>query len=194
MTLGRSSDAIAHMDTAARLDPLAPAIQSDFGRVLYRARKYDQAIVRLNRALELEPAMGWLVYHRLADVYEKQGQYDRAVVALRRAGGAHRLRPLGAELARVAARMGYRAAAEQLMRDMDQSSGAPLNAKAAAYAALGDHDTAFRLLFEHVDSNSPGPNFVAVDPLFDVLHSDPRWKELLRRIRHSPSAEARRVG
>jgi TolB-like protein len=66
MTIGRFDEAIGHMETAERLDPLSPAIQSDFGRVLYRARRYDDAIQHFTRALELEPAMGWLVHSRLA--------------------------------------------------------------------------------------------------------------------------------
>jgi hypothetical protein len=53
---------------------------------------------------------------------------------------------------------------------------------AGVYAALGDKDAAFRLLFKSVDERIDWPIFIKADPLFDSLHSDPRWTELLRRM------------
>ena len=51
---------------------------------------------------------------------------------------------------------------------------------AGAYAALGDKDHAFKLLFAM--PRGEGFNYVRVDPPFDSLHSDPRWRELLRHM------------
>ena len=51
---------------------------------------------------------------------------------------------------------------------------------AATYAALGDNDEAFKLLFAM--PRGEGFNYVMVDPPFDSLHSDPRWRELLRHM------------
>jgi tetratricopeptide (TPR) repeat protein len=180
MTLGRSGEAVTHMETAEKLDPLSPAIQSDFGRVLYRARRYDDAIRHLNRALDLEPAMGWLVYARLANVYEQMGQYDRALSALQRASEG-RSQPL--QVARILARMGQTEEAKRLLEHSEANAGQiPTSGLAAAYLALGDKDRAFNLLFEMTDRRDPGPNFVTVDPLFDGLRSDSRWVGLLRRV------------
>jgi hypothetical protein len=53
---------------------------------------------------------------------------------------------------------------------------------ADVYVALGDKDAAFRLLFKSVDERITWPIFIKADPRFDSLHSDPRWKELLRRM------------
>jgi tetratricopeptide (TPR) repeat protein len=149
--------------------------------VLYRARRYEEAIVRLNRALELEPGMGWLVYSRLGDVYEQMGQYDRALTALGRAGEQDA--PPIPRQARVFARMGNRTEATRLLRvaEADPSRFHQYEI-ASAYVALGDRDRAFTLLFDQLERGDPGPNFVAVDPPFDSLHTDPRWAELLRRM------------
>jgi len=54
MALGCFPDAIGHMKRVEERDPLSPTVQSFFGRVLYRARRYDEAIVHLNRAIELD--------------------------------------------------------------------------------------------------------------------------------------------
>ena len=189
MTLGRSGEAVTHMETAEKLEPLSPAIQSDFGRVLYRARRYDDAIRHLNRALDLEPAMGWLVYARLANVYEQMGQYDRALSALQR-GSEGRSQPL--QVARILARMGKTEEAKRLLEHSEANAGQiPTSGLAAAYLALGDKDRAFNLLFEMTDRRDPGPNFFTVDPLFDGLRSDSRWEGLLRRV-SLPSGTQRR--
>ena len=52
---------------------------------------------------------------------------------------------------------------------------------ATTYAALGDKDEAFRLLFQ-VTEERDGLNYVKTDPRLDSLHSDPRWHTLLRRM------------
>lgn len=192
MTLGRFAEAITHMESAEQFDPLAPAIQSDFGRVLYRAGKHDEAILRLNRALELEPSMGWLVHSRLAQVYEETGQYDLALAALQQAG----VRGLAyqARLARVLAHMGNHREAKRLLKEIEADSGQfPLNEIAAVYVALGDYDKAFALLFDQLERGDPGPNFVAVDPPLASLRSDPRWNQLLQRmeVRSSPQERSR---
>ena len=54
--------------------------------------------------------------------------------------------------------------------------------RAGAYAALGDNDEAFRLLFNVVEKRDGGNVFIGTDPQFASLHSDPRWSELLRRM------------
>ena len=53
---------------------------------------------------------------------------------------------------------------------------------AAVHAALGDHDTAFTLLFRAVDGREYWFPFIKAEPDFDPLHADRRWNELLRRM------------
>jgi hypothetical protein len=53
---------------------------------------------------------------------------------------------------------------------------------APVYAALGDKDAAFRLLFKSIEERRDWPIFIKADPPFDSLHSDPRWTVLLRRM------------
>ena len=53
---------------------------------------------------------------------------------------------------------------------------------ARAYTALGDKDEAFKVLFRLVEERNNLATTIKADPPFDSLHSDPRWKELLRRM------------
>lgn len=53
-TLGRHDDAIASARRATELEPLSPAMLSDYGRILYRARRYQEAIAQFTEALRLD--------------------------------------------------------------------------------------------------------------------------------------------
>jgi Tetratricopeptide repeat len=91
---------------SARLDPLSAQVQSTFGRILYRARQFDAAVERLNRATELEPRNG-VSYGRLADVDALMGRYDEALRLYEQAAGqeAGRKTAYGVRIALTYARM-----------------------------------------------------------------------------------------
>jgi TolB-like protein/DNA-binding winged helix-turn-helix (wHTH) protein/Tfp pilus assembly protein PilF len=180
MALGRFDESIAHIERAAQLDPLSSTVHSAFGRVLYRAHKFDQAIPHLNQAIALEPgprsADG---YGRLADVYEELGRHDEAL-ALYEKAYAIGVRPRrGFDIAIVFARLGKRNEANQIVAAVKDTT--PPTQLAQVYAALGDNDEAFRLLFRYAD-DPDGLNYVKTEPRLASLHSDPRWPLLLRRM------------
>jgi len=180
MALGRFSESIAHIARAEQLDPLSSTVQSGFGRILYRARRFDEAISHLNRALELEPGSGG-VHERLGDVYDQMGRYADALAAYQKGGsGSPGYR---ARVARIYARMGRHGEAKQMLEDLKAKLGSPLPGVAAgAYAALGDKDEAFKLLFAMAEQGGDTLNYVKVEPPLDGLHSDPRWQVLLHRM------------
>jgi tetratricopeptide (TPR) repeat protein len=180
MALGRFSEALVHIERAEQLDPLSAAVQSGFGRILYRARRFDEAIPHLKQAIELEPQTAGN-YHRLADVYEEMGRYDDAL-ALQEKENSMLGQPsgLGPDVARIYARMGHRDKARQVL-SLGRTSNRTWLSRVSAYAALGERDDAFRLLFTSVEERD-GLNFVKTDPRLDSLHSDPRWQVLLRQM------------
>jgi len=53
---------------------------------------------------------------------------------------------------------------------------------ALIYAALGDTQNTFAWLERAVEDRSTLINFLAVDPMFDALHADPRFVALVRRL------------
>ena len=53
---------------------------------------------------------------------------------------------------------------------------------ARVYAALGDNDKAFDILNQSLDERDGFMGPAASYTEFDKLHSDPRWKDLLRRM------------
>ena len=178
MALGRHDEAIREGRNAEQLDPISSRTQSALGRFLYRARKYDEAVAHLERAVELEPR-SLQAYARLAEVYAQVGRYNEAI------GAFEKIRELArdtgnpqAGIARVYAMMGRKREA----REMISGVKAQPVIVAPVYVALGDKDEAFRILGKAVDEHNSFLVYLKEDPPFDNLHSDPRWKMLLRRM------------
>jgi tetratricopeptide (TPR) repeat protein len=175
--LGRLGEAIREGQIAVQLDPLSSATRSALGRFLYRAHRYEEALPHLQRAVELEPQSIHANY-RLGDLYAQLGRYDEAIAAYERTRGEmpEDFNPQPA-IARVYALMGKHRQAKRMINGVES---APY-VIAAVYAALGDKDEAFRILEKAVEERqylTP----LKVEPPLESLHSDPRWKLLLRRM------------
>jgi tetratricopeptide (TPR) repeat protein len=181
MHLGRHNEAIREGQISVQLDPLSSTTQSALGRFLYRARRYEDALPHLERAVELEPRALHANY-RLGEVYGQLGRYDEAIAALEK---NRKLMPnagdVQAGIARVYALMGREREARQMVRGLKAS--APMIAR--VYATLGDKDEAFRILEKALEERTFLVS-IKEDPPFENLHSDPRWKALLRRMNFPP--------
>jgi eukaryotic-like serine/threonine-protein kinase len=187
MALERHDEAIREIKRAEQLDPLSSNIQSRYGRVLYRARKYEEAVPHLQRAIDLDPNPGnSMPYWVLGELYTQMSRYDDAIASFKKSqshGGSPLASSIG--IAGVYARIGRQKEARRMLAGLKATtdpvsfSDAPV---ARAYAALGDKDEAFRMLFRQVEERNNVATYVKADPPFDSLHSDPRWKELLTRM------------
>jgi len=181
--LSRHAEALAAAHRAVELDPLSAPNICDEGRIMYRARQYESAVARFQRALELDPsyvpALG-----RMVDAYEQLGKHAEALTYAERlrqpADGIDRRYLV--YLAGIYARMGKRREAMETVRTIEKE-GSPNDAHALAviYCALGDHDRAIASLERGVQAHTLMP-FVFVDPPLDPLRSDPRFKQLCRRV------------
>jgi TolB-like protein/DNA-binding winged helix-turn-helix (wHTH) protein/Tfp pilus assembly protein PilF len=175
--VGRFDEAIREGEIAVQLDPMSSESQSALGRFLYRAHRYEEAIPHLQRAIELEPR-SLTPNYRLGDVYAQMGRYEEALAAYERSGRAVSKGgyPQGG-IARVYALMGRRREARQMITGRKETP----YITAAVYVALGDKDEAFRILEKAVEGHQ-NLTPLKVEPPLEALHSDPRWKALLRRM------------
>jgi tetratricopeptide (TPR) repeat protein len=184
--MGRHEEAIREAMRARELDPLSMLMNWIAGPVLGAARDYDGAIDALLHALELDPhfAPG---RSALGMVYAFKGMLEEALAQL------EKLRPLAggnpvvdanikamAGLAHAAA--GQRIDALKIIEEVSKPpAGTPYNI-ARIYAALGETDRAFECLNSAYIERSPEMVSLKVDPSFDNLHSDPRFRDLLGRV------------
>jgi serine/threonine protein kinase/Flp pilus assembly protein TadD len=182
----RFDDAILHMRRAQELDPLSPALCSDLGKILYSAGQREQAFEQYRKTLELNPNYPD-AHHHLANYYVAQGKYDEAIAEAIKAesnfsGEATR----SAQLGYLYAVSGKRAEAQKILHQLEQLSKQrhvnPFNF-ALIYTGLGDKDRAFEYLQKQVEENASSLVFIEVTPEWDSLRSDPRYAELLHRLK-----------
>src|SRR5262249_16307559 len=82
--MGKSNDAIREMQRARELDPLSLTISHQTGLVLYYARRYDEAIERFRRTLEIDPTF-FQAQRDIGRPYLEEGQYQQALAEAEKA-------------------------------------------------------------------------------------------------------------
>jgi TolB-like protein/Tfp pilus assembly protein PilF len=183
--LGKPDEALAEINRAIELDPLSLIINTDKGRILYYARRYDEAIRHLQETLRLDADFG-TARSILGSCYAEKGMYDQAVAEILRSAELGTARSGGfGRVAYVHARAGRRDEAQKSLAQLEQlskESHVSPYTFAAIYSALGERDRAFIMLQRSIDENEAGQSFMKVDPAFDPLRSDPRFAELMRKV------------
>lgn len=185
MTVGRHAEAIARMKKSQELDPLSLIISVAIGWALYMARKYDDAIEQLHRTVELEPHYP-VTYWILGLVLRSMGRYEEAInegeKGVKLSGGSPLIR---AALAQTLATAGRRNEAIQILEELtalaQQKYVAPYFF-AGIYAGLSQDDRALEHLEKALEEHSHWLIYLHIDPSMDMLQSNPRFQELLRRV------------
>jgi eukaryotic-like serine/threonine-protein kinase len=184
--MGRLEEAITEMKIALSLDPLSLVINANFGRVLYWARRYDQALQQLDKTIEMEPNYMPAHYYKI-EVYEQLGMYNDAIEEAphlpapgrwARAADGRALR----EAFTGAGSRGYWQMQANLANKRGKSAANFPGDVAGVYAMLGEKDEAFAWLERAYEEGHDAVHNLKVEPQFDSIRSDPRCQDLLRRV------------
>ncbi len=184
--LGRHAEAEAQIRQALELDPLSLIINTDAGEIFYRGADLDSAFQYVHKALELEPdfAAAHLV---LGLVYERKHQFAEALSEFRTAEKLFHNAPNavaleGHALALSGDKQGALQIAEKLKAIAAHRyvSGVDI---AIVYCALGDSNQAMAWLDKAYKRQDKGLNILAADPLFAPCRADPRFSNLLSKMR-----------
>ena len=181
--LGRNDEAIAEMRKAESLDPLSLIIIADLSDFLVIAHSYDESIGESRKTIEMDPNFA-LAHDQLGQAYLQKHMNDEAVAELQKAVQLSGGTPTCiANLARAYVASGKRSEAIRLLNDLmkrSKSSDSHATEIAMIYLSLGDTDQAMNWLdLSYEERLNPS---VLLRPGFDPLRSDPRFKDLLRRI------------
>lgn len=200
MQMGQFERAKKEIEEAHTLDPLSPIISSNAGLYSYYEHNYDDAVSKYKLTLQTDPDF-WVARHYLALAYVQKGMYTEAIDELR---ALIKAPPTGrvpdkiveseteacASLGFAYARAGKRAEAQELLAQLQALANRRYVSGlyfAYIYAGLGDADRAMEFLNKAFESRHPGLVLIRIEPMFDGLRSDPRFKHLVDRFGPIPT-------
>jgi TolB-like protein/Tfp pilus assembly protein PilF len=179
MTQGRFQEAIPELQKAVSLDPLVAAPTVTLGLGYFMSRNYDEALRLFTEARDMHPEVT-IVHAFIGTAWVGKGEFERAMAEYK-VVEAKSPEAVRAYMAHLFARMGKRAEAAALLKQMEHPAGESPNAFdiAAVHAALGDKDSAFQWLERAYEDRNVW--FLKVHPFLDPLRGDPRFTGLLRK-------------
>lgn len=184
-SVGRLPEAIGEMRRAEELDPMSPIVYSDAGKIYWFARDNRQALEQDRKALALDPRFT-LAHVNVGLALLAQGSPQQAIAELENArkwdDTPLTLSVLGYCYATAGQKMQAEGVLRQLSRLSDHDALDP-SFFGRIYIALGDKDRAFTWLEAEYTIHSAALNRIKVSPIYDPLRSDPRFNDLLRRMR-----------
>lgn len=186
--MGRHDHALAIMEEARSLDPISKSSNGMLGTTYFWAHRFDQAVDQFHKSISLH-LDSTLDHDYLGRCYERKGMYSEAVdeylVAMSLNGVTReQLTPFRRGFVRSGI-FGFKR--EELNSALDPSKAHYVNPFwiAQLYAGLGDKDRTFDWLEKAYQERNQGIAFLNTEPVFDSLRPDPRFQDLLTRLRLS---------
>lgn len=181
--LGRPEEGLGELRKAGALDPLSLIVSADIADALIIAHRYDESISQSRKTIEMDPSFA-MAHYQLGQALAQVHRYDAAILDLQQAIELSRGNPLcTSQLGYVYAVSGRRSEALKILDGLKNGfNDKPSNAAyiALVYAGLNEKDEAFAWL-DKAYKQRFNPSML-VRPAFDVLRSDPRFQDLLRRL------------
>ena len=171
--LGEFAAGLNEVRKAVQLDPLSPIVGNWEVSAYLANGKLDEAFAAAKRTMEIDP--DYIYFEpNLAMVYREQGKLHEALDIYQRLA-KNRNQPT-AGLAITLARFGRKEEAKRVLSKLVEVANIryfPGEQIASVYAALGDHDAAFRWIERAITEHSGPIHSLAFAPEFKPLRTDP---------------------
>lgn len=183
--MSRMDEAVDEVKRAHELDPLSLIISFNVARTLYFARRFDEAEKECLKALEMYPnfAVG---HRRLGQIYEQKKMHREAVAEFEKALAlAEDDTETMSVLGHTYAAWGKRTDAEvslEALKELSKRIYVSPYSLARVYAGLGYNDEAIAWLEKVYQERHGILVYIKVEPVFDALKSDARFRALLQRM------------
>ena len=175
----RPAEALAEANRAVENDPLSSSARAEVALALCANGEYAPGMAQLKQAEAVQPPLLRLpLYAGLCHGMQKR--WPAAAAAMRSSPEVRGRGFLGYALARSGERQQALAVLDDLMAHWQRSRQGAFEV-AVVHAGLGDSDRAFEWLDRSVDDLSLMP-IIMIEPLFEELHADHRFKRLQQRI------------
>jgi DNA-binding winged helix-turn-helix (wHTH) protein/TolB-like protein/Flp pilus assembly protein TadD len=202
IALGRTDEAIAYVTRARELDPASMEVSSDYAWFFYLARRYDEAIRQAYATLALSKMTqesipmiakfghSWS-YYVLVHSSLKKGDAETVLSTVKA-----RMRELGKGEAadRVRSLPQLLEWRRQFTEDDARKNPGHTFGLAMVDASVGRADGTLAALEQQCRNGGEGMmfNFVAMEPMFDFVHRDPRFAKIVDCTGLPLTAPARR--
>jgi TolB-like protein/DNA-binding winged helix-turn-helix (wHTH) protein/Flp pilus assembly protein TadD len=182
---GRFDEATAEMDRAVMIDPVGRSAKTQAAWIDVCAGNYDKAITRLRNITELFPNDA-LSHEGLGIVYVLRRRVEEGIAELRRSGELWGKDPSrNPNLGWAYAISGKSDRALQILDKVKRESAHDADSEyqvALIYAGLGDNDQVFIWLDKAYRDRHSVLNEVWREPQLIPLRTDPRLRQLARRL------------
>jgi tetratricopeptide (TPR) repeat protein len=178
---GRFDEALAVADRALAQDPTSVLGTRDKAHILFLAGRYEDCVAMCRRTLELDPYTP-LAHGILGRAYEELNRPQEAAEAyITPLTFSEKNREIVADLRAATARGGIRGFWEERLQYLLKEPEVRAYSVATAYVRLGDHDRALAWLEKLYMKRGAWIRGLKVQPQWDPLRNDPRFRDLLRR-------------
>jgi len=185
MISGRLEEAAQELKAAREIDPISQPLNLIAAALPYLKRNYDEAIAQLQKVLELDPNVV-IAYDWLASIYSRKGMHEDAVRTVER-----QLMLSGEDPQKIASLrkafstagiQGFRRAHVEFLKEKSRRTYIAPIFIAMDYAEIGQNERAFEWLEKAYADRSGWLLELTIDPTWDTVRNDPRFKSLLERI------------
>jgi TolB-like protein/DNA-binding winged helix-turn-helix (wHTH) protein len=187
LAMNRPEEALQEQKRATEIDPFERPWA--LGRAYYFVRQYDAAIEEFRMRAQTQSGALW-VHSFLSKVYGFKGMEKESEQELEEDTRINSGEKAAAEIRRTYERGGRRAVLQLQLNDLKTRSRkekVPPWELAEAYAALGMKDETLRQLGDLYRERSIYLVFLQDEPVFDFLHSDERYRALVKKIGLMPA-------
>ena len=185
--MGRFDEGIAETKKAQELDPLSLIINTTVGWQFYLSGRNDSAVEQLHKVLDIDPKFS-PARRILEEVYAHMGKFKEAVAerekALSLSGGPE----LAASIEEDFTKSGYKGVLQSWLdglTELSKHSYVSSYSIAESYMRMDQKQKAFEWLEKAYEEHDSGLVSLAVEPMFENIRPDPRFKEILRRMKLS---------
>lgn len=182
--MGRTGEALKENRQAQELDPLRLSFKGTEAVILFVAGLHDEALRVCQNMIRMQPEYP-TAHHILGGIYAAKGMYPEALnevhTTIKLTGGApNGLIDLGNTYTMMGRRDETLAILNKLKTRKEYVSPFGL---AILYAGLGDKENAFECLERAYAAHDSQLQYLKADTRLRSLRSDPRFTELLRRMK-----------
>lgn len=198
VAMGRFDESVTEARRSLELDPFSLLTMDFAGWDFYLARRYDLTLQQSRKSLELAPEFPWAHSIR-GEVYEQTERGSEAVQEFMRSEELFGMSPDRlATLRKVYRQSGEKGYWRNILEFCQEESKHPRkfastsgygwcdymqNADVAALQLrLGEINPAFESLERGYANHEGEIVYLKVDPRWDKIHSDPRFRDLVRRV------------